>query len=241
MDKKYSFEDLRNIVKVLRSENGCPWDRRQTHKSLKPCMMEEAAELVSSIRIYDNTGNAENMREELGDILLQVMLHSRIAEEEGLFSLEDVICEISQKMIRRHPHVFGEKGGGKKAEDIPADWEEIKRREKEGKEWIESPLREIPKELPALTRAAKVMKKADKLYGTGRDYKENAFRLEEAAKRLKELEPDKDRGKLEEIMGDILINMSDIAGACKISQEQILTDRVEDIIDKYEPAKNLDK
>ena len=241
MDKKYSFKDLRDIVKVLRSENGCPWDRRQTHKSLKPCMMEEAAELVSSIRIYDNTGNAENMREELGDILLQVMMHSLIAEEEGLFTLEDVVCEISEKMIRRHPHVFGEKGGEKKAEDIPADWEEIKRREKEGKKWIESPLREIPMELPALARAAKVLKKADKLYGAGFGYKENAFRLEEAAKRLKELEPDQDREKLEEAMGDILMNLSDIAGLYKISQEQILTDRVEDVINKYEPAKNLDK
>lgn len=241
MDKKYSFEDLRNIVKVLRSESGCPWDRRQTHESLKPCMMEEAAELVSSIRIYGNTGNAENMREELGDILLQVMLHSCIAEEEGLFTLEDVVCGISEKMIRRHPHVFGEKGGEKRAEDIPGDWEEIKRREKEGKEWIESPLREIPKELPALARAAKVLKKADRLYGAGRGYRENAFRLEEAVKRLKELEPDKDKGKLEEIMGDILINLSDIAGLCKIPQEQILADKVEDIIDKYEPPKNLDK
>lgn len=236
MDKKYSFEDLIHIVKVLRSENGCPWDRRQTHTSLKPCVMEEAAELVSSIRIYDKTGNAENMREELGDILLQVMLHSQIAEEEGIFTLGDVICEISRKMIRRHPHVFGEMTGEKKAEDIPADWEEIKRREKEGKEWIESPLREIPKELPALTRAAKVLKKADKLYGTGSGYKENAARLEESVKILKELNPEEDSEELAEIIGNILINLSDIAGLYKISQEQILTDRVEDMIDKYEPA-----
>lgn len=236
MKKKYSFEDLIHIVKVLRSENGCPWDRRQTHTSLKPCVMEEAAELVSSIRIYDKTGNAENMREELGDILLQVMLHSQIAEEEGIFTLEDVIGEICEKMIRRHPHVFGEKDGEKSAEDIPADWEEIKRREKEGKEWIESPLREIPKELPALTRAAKVLKKADKLYGAGGVYQEDAVRLEESAKRLKELDPESDSAELEKIIGNILINLSDIAGLYKISQEQILTDRTEDVIDRYEPS-----
>lgn len=241
MDNKCSVEDLMNIVKVLRSENGCPWDRRQTHKSLKPYMMEEAAELVSSIRIYDNTGNAENMREELGDILLHVMLHSCIAEEEGIFTLEDVICGISEKMIRRHPRIFGEKGGEKKEEDISADWEEIKRREKEGKEWIESPLREIPKELPALTRAAKVLKKADKLYKAGSGYKENVLRLEEAAKKLGEVEPEREREKLEEIMGDILISLSDIAGSCKIHQEQILTDRVEDVIERHEPVKNPDK
>ncbi len=157
MDGKYTFEDLKHIVEVLRGENGCPWDRKQTHESLKPCMMEEAAELVSSIRIYDKTENAENMREELGDILLQVMLHSQIAEEEQIFTLEDVINEISAKMIRRHPHVFGANTGGKNAEDIPVTWEEIKRKEKEGKTWIESPLKEIPRELPSLTRAAKVL------------------------------------------------------------------------------------
>ena len=90
MNGKYSFEDLIHIVETLRSENGCPWDRKQTHESLKPCMMEEAAELVSSIRIYDKTGNAENMREELGDILLQVMLHSQIAKEERLLFMKSV-------------------------------------------------------------------------------------------------------------------------------------------------------
>jgi len=241
MDKKYSFEDLIDIVKVLRSENGCPWDRKQTHESLKPCMMEEAAELVSSIRIYNHTGSAENMQEELGDILLQVMLHSQIAEEEGLFTLEDVVSGISEKMIRRHPHVFGGNAGEKKAEDIPADWEAIKQREKEGKEWIESPLREIPKELPSLTRAAKVLKKAYKLYQKGCSYKESADRLAEAAEKLQELEPGNHSGELEEIAGDILIHLSNIARLYKIPQEQILMDRVEDMIDRYEPLQNLEK
>lgn len=239
MGKKYDFNDLIHIVEVLRGENGCPWDREQTHESLKPCMMEEAAELVSSIRIYDKTGNAENMREELGDILLQVMLHSQIAKEEQLFTLEDVIHEISAKMIRRHPHVFGHKAEGekaeKRAEDIPADWEAIKSKEKEGKPWIESPLREIPKELPALTRAAKVLKKADKLYGMSDGYRENVTRMEEAVNKLTELGDNGDSEELGEIIGNILINLSNIARRYKIPQEQILTDRIEDIIEKYEP------
>lgn len=236
MNGKYSFEDLIHIVETLRSENGCPWDRKQTHESLKPCMMEEAAELVSSIRIYDKTGNAENMREELGDILLQVMLHSQIAKEERLFTLEDVIHEISAKMIRRHPHVFGSSVKEKKAGDIPSDWEEIKRREKEGKTWIESPLREIPKELPALTRASKVLKKADRLYHTDNGYENNVDWMEKSVKKLKELQPGKDSEELQEIIGNILINLSDIASRCGISQEQILTDRIEDFIEKYEPV-----
>ena len=132
MDGKYTFEDLKHIVEVLRGENGCPWDRKQTHESLKPCMMEEAAELVSSIRIYNQTGNAENMREELGDILLQVMLHSQIAKEEGRFTMEDVVNGLAEKMVRRHPHVFGNEEYGS-LEQNRKRWEEIKAAEKEEK------------------------------------------------------------------------------------------------------------
>ena len=105
--KQYTFDELVEIIETLRSENGCPWDKVQTHESLRPCMMEEAAELLGAIRIYKETGNAENMQEELGDILLQAVMHSVIAKEEGLITIEDVISGISEKMIRRHPHVFG--------------------------------------------------------------------------------------------------------------------------------------
>lgn len=236
MDGRYSFEDFMHIVEKLRGEEGCPWDRKQTHESLRPCMMEEAAELLSSIRIYEKTGNAENMREELGDILLQVMLHSQIAKEEQLFTLEDVIHEISAKMVRRHPHVFGNENKGKQEDEIRADWEEIKRKEKEGKTWIESPLREIPEELPALSRASKVLKKLDRLYGKGNSYEENAKQMERAIKKLAQLQPDGNQMELQELMGDILVNLSDIARLKKIPLEQILTDRIEDMIDQYEPV-----
>lgn len=234
MDKKYTMEDLVHIVEALRGEDGCPWDKKQTHESLKPCMMEEAAELVASIRIYDKTGNAENMREELGDILLQVVMHSQIAGEEQLFTLEDVIDEISAKMIRRHPHVFRDTKEDN-AETVLENWEEIKKKEKEGKTWMESPLREIPRELPSLTRASKVLKKVNKLYGDGEDYYRNVLKLEKAVERLKSFQPENDDIRLEEIIGDILIGVSDISRQFRISQEQILTDRVEDIIDRYEP------
>ena len=235
-EKYYTLEDFLNIVETLRSENGCPWDRKQTHKSLKPCMMEEAAELVSSIRIYDTTGNAENMREELGDILLQVVMHSQIAKEEGLFTFGDVVQEVSAKMIRRHPHVFMEaRTDG--TEGVYKNWDEIKRQEKEGKEWIESPLREIPKELPALTRASKVLKKADKLYGAGKQYGNCGAALEESVRRLSGMEPDMEDAALEEVLGDMLVSLSDIARRYRVSQEQVLTDRVENLIDRYEPSK----
>ena len=130
MKKQYTFEEFADIIKALRSENGCPWDKEQTHNSLKPCMMEEAAELLAAIRIYDTSGNYENMREELGDILLQVVMHSQIASEEGLFSIDDVISEVSEKMIRRHPHVFGTVKADT-ADEVLSNWDDIKKKEKE--------------------------------------------------------------------------------------------------------------
>ncbi len=233
MKKQYTLEDFERIVETLRGEHGCPWDRRQTHASLKPFITEEAAELVSSVRIYEKTGNAENMKEELGDILLHLVMHARIAEEEGLFTLADVIEGISEKMIRRHPNVFPPESGG--SEQASADWEEIKQREKEGKEWIESPLREIPRELPALIRASKVMKKADRLYGTGKSFQENAKRLKEAADKLSRLRPEAEDQGLQEIFGDMLMSLSEIAAQYRIQPEQILTDRTEDFIEQQEP------
>lgn len=232
-NKKYSYEELLEIIKVLRSENGCPWDKVQTHESLKPCMMEEAAELLASIRIYDQTGNPENMREELGDVLLQVVMHAQIASEEGLFTMEDVVDEVSRKMVRRHPHVFGT-GSAETPDEVLTNWEEIKKEEKKDKEWIESPLREIPRELPALTRAVKVLKKIDKLYEKGNSYGKDIEILQNAVDALKSCKPQAYSKELEQIMADALIGLSDIARIYKISQEQILTDRIEDMIEKYE-------
>lgn len=128
----YTFEDFVQIVRILRCENGCSWDREQTHESLKSCMMNEAAEVVEGIDLYQQSGDADNLCEELGDVLLQVVLHSQIGKEEGAFTLDDVIQGISEKMVRRHPHVFGQVKDGEQP-----SWEEIKRLEKESKKTIE--------------------------------------------------------------------------------------------------------
>ena len=231
--KKYTYEEFLEIIRTLRGENGCPWDKVQTHESLKPCMTEEAAELLASIRIYEKTGNPENMIEELGDVLLQVVMHAQIASEEGLFTMVDVVDGVSRKMVRRHPHVFGT-GNADTPEEVLTNWEEIKKEEKKGKEWVESPLREIPPELPALTRAAKVLKKADKFYGQGSTYEQDVDALQEAAEALKACEPKAYSKELERILADMLMRLSDIARICKISHEQALTDRIEDLIDQYE-------
>lgn len=130
------IERLQGIVKKLRAPDGCPWDRGQTHTSLKAPCVEEAAEVVCGINILEATGNPDNLREELGDLLFQVVMHAAIAEEEGLFTFEDVAKTISDKMERRHPHVFA---GADYASDEErhAAWEEIKKAEKLGKEWQE--------------------------------------------------------------------------------------------------------
>ena len=130
------IERLKTIVEKLRAKDGCPWDRAQTHATLKPPCIEEAAEVISGINILTQTGNAENLKEELGDLLLQVMFHAVIAEEEGLFTLEDVAKTVSDKMVRRHPHVFA---GSKYSshEELNKAWEEIKKEEKAGREWQE--------------------------------------------------------------------------------------------------------
>lgn len=239
-NKKYTYEDFLDIIKTLRSENGCPWDREQTHQSLRPCMMEEAAEVVAAIRIFDQTGSYENLREELGDVLLQVVMHAQIAKEEGLFSIEDVIHEVAEKMVRRHPHVFGDvmvSGSGQVLEN----WEEIKKKEKEGKDQVVSPLQEIPRELPALTRTPKVLKKVDKLYEPVEDYEASVKSLHEASAKLAELEPSNYNEDIAANIGDILMAVSNISRICKLSQEQILNDRIEDMIDKYENSGKVPK
>lgn len=124
--KKYGFSELVQIIAELRGENGCPWDKAQTHESLCKCLQEESQEVLDAIAASDD----ENLCEELGDVLLQVLLHSRIAEEEGRFTIDDVIQGLAEKMVRRHPHVFDERVSMTEEEQL-LSWEEIKRREKE--------------------------------------------------------------------------------------------------------------
>ncbi|MCR5147781.1 MAG: nucleotide pyrophosphohydrolase [Eubacterium sp.] len=150
-------EKLKDIVKKLRSEDGCPWDKIQTHESLKATCVEEAAEVVCGINILEKTGDAENLKEELGDLLLQVMFHTVIAEEEGLFTFDDVVNVVSEKMIRRHPHVFSGVTF-ESDEERHAAWEEIKKAEKDGKEWQEEYLKSAMNEASDLIERAKKRK-----------------------------------------------------------------------------------
>lgn len=146
------FEEFEQIIARLRAPDGCPWDRSQTHMSLKKTCIEEAAEVICGINILDQTGDPENLKEELGDLLMQVVFHAQIAQEEGLFTMDDVIQTVSDKMIRRHPHVFNAADGSQKS------WEEIKRQEKQGKEWTEQYLPAAFEEAKELIETAKKRK-----------------------------------------------------------------------------------
>lgn len=128
-----TMEEFCRIIAALRGENGCPWDRAQTLESLKPCMINEMTEALAAVDIYRSTGDAGNLCEELGDVLLQVVMQAAIAEEKGLFTISDVIRGVSEKMIRRHPHVFGEESAVAEAQEVPGRWEAIKKAEKKGR------------------------------------------------------------------------------------------------------------
>lgn len=131
------FPAFRQLIHVLRGENGCPWDRAQTFESLKPCLSDEVEEVLAGIDLYQATGDGENLCEELGDVLLHIALFADMAEEKGIFTMEDIIRGIGRKMLRRHPHVFGEdaRRGWDEAQlegitQLPREWDEIKKLEK---------------------------------------------------------------------------------------------------------------
>lgn len=228
--KKYSFQDFLEIIETLRSEHGCPWDKEQTHESLRPCIMEESAELVAAIRIYQKTGDYDNLLEELGDVLLQVVMQSQIASEEGIFTMEDVIQEISRKMVRRHPHVFGDVFASD-SKQVLKNWEEIKKEEKKDKDAAVIQLSEIPLELPALTRAQKVLKKAEKYHGS-ESYRQCYESFKELAGQLENVEHLSKEEKNEKF-GQALLRLSNLARLSGVHAEQSLSDVLSDVIEQY--------
>ena len=154
------IDRLKEVVEKLRAEDGCPWDKVQTHTSLKPTVIEEAAEVICGINILEEKSDPENLKEELGDLLLQVMFHSVIAEEEGYFTFDDVAKVVSDKMVRRHPHVFSGVTF-ESDEERHKSWEEIKKAEKDGKEWQEPYLADAMNEAVELIGVAKKRKGYD--------------------------------------------------------------------------------
>ena len=209
------IEALIETVKILRGPNGCPWDKEQTMKSLKPCLLEEAYEVLE---VMEEGG--KKLKEELGDLLLQICMQSEIQNEAGLFNIYDVAESINEKLIRRHPHVFGNEEV-ENSEEVMVNWEEIKKTEDSHKD-RESAIDGIPITLPAMQKAYKIQKKAAK---TGFDW-ENAdgamLKLEEEIEEVREAVREGDLSHIEEEIGDMIFAVINIARKLKVDPEEAL-------------------
>jgi len=213
---------LEKLMTRLRAPEGCPWDRRQTHKSLKPYLLEETHEVLDAI----SRGNPADLREELGDLLLQVVFHSQMAKEKGSFNFQAVAKTIGDKLIRRHPHVFlpsgaspegaSPKGVSRKIKDITQKWEELKRREKPERK---SALDGLPKSLPALLRAQRMQEKVSK---TDKPKSIRKSPLEDDLKAFGKLITHKNRGRQEKALGEILFKLTRWAQSRGIHAEMAL-------------------
>lgn len=208
------LERLVDIVATLRSENGCQWDREQTHRSLRPNMLEEAYEAVDAI----DDGDVANLREELGDVLLQVILHSQIAKDDNEFDIEDVARELSEKLIHRHPHVFGDTKV-QSTKDIVDNWDKLK---KEEKTYRKSILDGVSKSQSALMSAQKISKKVVKV-GFEWDSVESLKKcIQSEYSEFEEAVQSGDKDKMEDEMGDIFFATVNLARWHKIDAEQAL-------------------
>lgn len=206
---------LRAIMHRLRAPGGCPWDAEQTHESLVPNLIEEAYETVDTIQ----RGDHDHLQEELGDLLLQVVFHSELAEESGRFNLDDVARGISDKLVRRHPHVFAQSEAAT-SDAVLTQWDEIKRAEK-GDE-AQPYLHGVGKGLPALLRAAKLQKKAAKV---GFDWPDQAGVLAKLREELDELQAaiaDDDDAAANEELGDLLFSVVNLARFRKLDPEVLM-------------------
>lgn len=211
------IKELKNLIDVvakLRAPDGCPWDREQTHKSLKPNMLEEAYETIDAI----DSNDMDNLREELGDVLLQVVLHAQIASEEGAFNIEDVAKELKEKLIHRHPHVFGNEKVSSTS-DVLKNWDKLKQEEKT---YRKSVMDGISKAQSALMSAQKISKKA---VNTGFEWPNEQALYDcifSEYEEFKEAKQEGDKDHMEEEFGDILFATVNLARWNKIDAEQAL-------------------
>ena len=207
------FIKLLEIVEKLRGPNGCPWDKEQTSASLLPYFLEETYEVIESI----DQSNWDNLKEELGDVMLHVALQTQISKEEGRFTIFDTLVNINKKLVDRHPHVFGDEKADM-ASHAKKNWEEIKHEEKKR----ESRLDGVPLALPALTRAQRLQEKAS-YAGFDWDNIDSVWKkLHEEIDELREADKSKDISDLEEEIGDVLFSVVNLARHLKLDSEDLL-------------------
>jgi tetrapyrrole methylase family protein/MazG family protein len=240
------FTKVVELMAALRAQNGCPWDRKQTHESLKPYLLEETYEVLETI----DQGNQAKLREELGDVLLQVIFHSQIAAEASTFTVEDVLDTLAEKLVRRHPHVFGngdQTGTLTNSEQVLNQWEHIKRAEREAAGGTQSALDGVPKTLPALLRAYQTQARAARV---GFDWPHNAAGLDQIfGKVAEEVDELKDalaqagaetasnrperQADIEAELGDILFSLVNLARFVKVNPEEALRRSTNRFIDRF--------
>lgn len=228
--ERYGFEDLVTVVEVLRSDIGCPWDREQTHKSIRKDLIEETYEVIEAI----DTEDPELLREELGDVMLQVVFHARIETEENRFDINDVANDICVKLIHRHPHVFGDVVA-ETSDKVLSNWEKIKSDEKE-RHTVTDKLRAIPPMLPALMRAEKVGKKAACF-----DFADADQVMEKVREELCEVSEAIEAGvksDIEEEMGDLLLSITSLCRKLGIEPELALNKATDKFINRFSVLEN---
>ena len=231
MSKKYTFEDLLSIMEKLRGEDGCPWDKEQTHESIKRSIMEEGYELIEAI----DTRDGAKMADESGDLLLQVVFHAQIGKENGEYDMSDVTDAICKKLIHRHPHIFG--GEDIKTADGVLDmWDAIKRNDRDQKTVTEE-LRGISKYLPSLTRAEKVQGKAAK-----NGYFLGDLNIADAVyNKLKMIDENTDKAAAEKYLGQILFGIVTASKNAGIDAEVALNREISNFISEYEKYESESK
>lgn len=225
--EKYNVEDFREIMAMLRSPGGCPWDAEQTHESIRRNVIEEAYELAAAI----DSGDNENLREELGDLLMQVIFHCRIEEEKGNFDLNDVADVACQKLVFRHPHVFGDMVC-ENSEEVLKTWDEVKRIEKAQKT-VTSTMEGVAETLPALWRAEKVQKKAAV---TGFEWPDVSYAMAKVREETEELAGGIAVGNadnIEEELGDLLYAAVNVARHTGVDPEKALHRACEKAINRF--------
>ena len=229
---EYNVYDLAEIVKILRSENGCPWDKVQTHQSIRNDFLEEVYEVLEAID-YDSV---EMLREELGDVLLQIVFHAQIEEEFNHYKLDDIANDICQKLIIRHPHVFGTVDADN-VDTVLKNWDNIKKDTK-GQETYTDTLKSVPKVFPALMRAQKLGKRAAR---AGMDFKGNEDCFESLKSEVYELEEalnNDDKFSAEEELGDLLFSCANMARKLGADAEQLLYNANEKFLKRFEAVEN---
>ena len=227
----YDVNDLVEIVRILRSPGGCPWDAEQTHESIRRDFLEETYEVAEAI----DEGNTEHLKEELGDVLLQVALHTRMEEEQGNFNLNDVADGVCKKLIYRHPHVFGNvsvSGTG----EVLTNWDALKRKEKHQATHTDA-LNSVARSLPALWRAEKVQKKAKK---AGFDWPDVSGALDKLSEELTEFKAAvAENSNVEEELGDLLVSAINAARFVKVDPETALQKATEKFIARFRRVEEL--